>query len=309
MADSEEDIPYEDVVDDPSQFDVDTTPTTTESEPEQTAPTEKAQRVVSAYQTSRNTGYPTGFTIKSLIFMIVMLLWAASLVIYFSIVHAYLVFTQQSPPAAFNGLTVANVPFYSAAGVAAYRSEVYRSFDYYVWMTDYLLLLLPPYAIGVLAVGVLFRERSVAAYGVYVVAILFGLLQLAKALYWTFVWAGWFGLSCGKYQFCLSHNPGEPIGTTTFQFVYAVIFAYVSAVLSFGIMFVQWIVKSARLYAMTIAGKALKKNGFNVNSRAFADESPLISLPSAKRRRAPPVGGGDSVSAPPVPPKTLVQFI
>jgi hypothetical protein len=123
-------------------------------------------------------------------------------------------------------------------------------------MTDYLLILLPPYALGAILLAVVWRKRSVAIFGVYIVGVVFILLELAKAVYWTLIWAGWFGLSCAKYQFCLSHNPGEPVGTAIFQFKFAVIFAYVSALLSFGVILTQSIVRSGRLHTLVVNGKA-----------------------------------------------------
>lgn len=304
MADSEEEIDYEDTELDPNQY---TAEEVVRADEPPAVTLETQPTVVTAYPIPNNAGYPASLTVKSVIFVIVMFLWLFGLVFYYSYVHANLVFTQSSPPSAFNGLTVANVPFYSAAGVAAFRSELYRSFDYFVWMTDYLLILLPPYAVTVLLVAVLFRDRSAAMYGVYIIAIFFGILEFAKAVYWSFVWAGWFGLSCGNYQFCMSHNPADPVGMTSPQFVCAVIVAYISTVLSIGVIFVQWIVKSARLYEITINSKLQKLSLLNSNSRNQSDAAITIQLPRAQRRRAVPMTSRDGKPPPPLM-KTSVQF-
>jgi hypothetical protein len=240
------------------------------------------QRTPPVYYPPTGAGFPEGFGTQSFIYCLVMLVWTLAMVFYFAYVHAYMVFTQQSPPSSFNGLRITDVPFYNAAPVSASTSEVYFSFDYYTWMTDYLLILLPPYALGAILLAVVWRKRSVAIFGVYIVGVVFILLELAKAIYWTLIWAGWFGLSCAKYQFCLSHNPGEPVGTAIFQFKFAVIFAYVSALLSFGVILTQSIVRSGRLHTLVVNGKAPRHRPPTTQS----DADVLFSAAALKRRRA-----------------------
>lgn len=254
----------------------------TEPVPTQQKPIAPAPAV---YYPPTGAGFPDGFGAQSTIFCVVMMVWTLAMVFYFSYVHAYMVWTQQSPPSSFNGLRITDVPFYNAAPVSASTSEIYYSFDYYTWMTDYLLITLPPYAIGSLLLAVVMRKRSVAIFGVYIVGILFILLELAKAVYWTLIWAGWFGLSCASYQFCLSHNPGEPVGTTLVQFKFAVIFAYVSALLSIGVLLTQSIVRSGRLYTLVINGRTPRRQ-LTTDKKAAGDADVLFNANAVQRRRA-----------------------
>lgn len=257
--------------------------TETPSEETSTAPKQRLPRREVSYSPT-GAGFPDGFGTQSMIFCVVMMIWTLAMVFYFSYVHAYMVFTQQSPPSSFNGLRITDVPFYNAAPVSASTSEIYFSFDYYTWMTDYLLILLPPYAIGSLLLAVVMRKRSVAIFGVNIVGILFILLEIAKGFYWTMIWAGWLGLSCAKYQFCLSHDPGMPVGTPIFQFKFAVIFAYASAVLSIGVLLTQSIVRSGRLYTLVINGRAPRS--FATNKKAPGDADFLFNANAVQRRRS-----------------------
>jgi len=259
MTDSEEEFEYEDV-EPGAEKEFLLVP---EPEPEGGAgdvAVDVQEKASSSYSVQPNAGFPGGFPTSSILFCVLMLVWTLLLVFYFAYVHAYMVWTQQNPPSPFNGLRITDVPFYNAAPVSAGTSEIYFSFDYYTWMTDYLLILLPPYGIGVLLVSVLQRKRSAAIFGIYFVGIFFILLELAKAVYWTLIWAGWFGLSCAKYQFCLSHDPGVPIGTTITQFKIAVIFAYIFAAFSVSVILIQSIVRSGRLYSLYINGKLSDRN-------------------------------------------------
>ena len=259
MAEEEEELDYEDI--EPGaekEFLLEPEPEKKEDEDVDVVVQERG--TTSSYSVQPNAGYPGGFPTSSILFCVFMLFWTLMLVFYFAYVHAYMVWTQQNPPSAFNGLRITDVPFYNAAPVSAGTSEIYFSFDYYTWMTDYLLILLPPYGIGVLLVSVLQRKRSAGIFGIYFVGIFFILLELAKAIYWTLIWAGWFGLSCSKYQFCLSHDPGVPVGTAITQFKIAVIFAYIFAAFSISIIFVQSIVRSGRLYSLYINGSMSNRN-------------------------------------------------
>lgn len=277
-------------------------------EPEQTPEPPKEEKVVvTAYGTQANAGFPGGFPTSSTLFCVFMLIWTLMLIFYFAYVHSYMVWTQQNPPSGFNGLRVTDVPFYNAAPVSASTSEIYFSFDYYTWMTDYLLILLPPYGIGVLLLSILQRKRSAGIFGIYFVGIFFILLELAKAIYWTLIWAGWFGLSCAKYQFCLSHNPGDPVGTPITQFIIAVVFAYIFSLFSWSIILIQSIVRSGRLYSLYINGKMAARNpGQQFNTeRKLVDakqNTDLIVAPvdeSKIQRRRQGRGNADKRGKPP----------
>jgi len=189
----------------------------------------------------RHNGYQTGFIAAISIVTPLTLLWALLLVVYYVWVHSYLIFTQSQPSAAYNGLTTSNVPVYAAAvHLKPADSEVYKSFAYWAWMTDYLLLLMPAYVLAVILFALLYRLSGVGVLGVYVVGIFMGLLELAKSIYFTIYWADQSDpsatnctLCCGSWQFCMSHNPGVAPGTPSTQFVVAVLFTYVNTVLCF----------------------------------------------------------------------------
>lgn len=249
------------------------------------------------------TGFPAAFKTPATIFCLGMLLWNLALIFYFVYVHSYLVFTETSP---FIGLAITDVPFYAASPAivaSAGTSEIYASFDYYVWMTDYLLLFLPPYVIGVFLFAVINQMRSVGILGVTLVGVFFLLVQLAKAVYWTLIWAGVFGLSCAGYQFCVSHNPGVSIGTPSTQFVVAVFYAYATALLSILLFFIPEIVKSGRLSTPIIFGKAAQ--------RSMAADQTVIPTASGISRRAargPPLASSKNERAIPPPPRTRLNI-
>lgn len=202
-------------------------------------------------------GFPSAFRTPATVCCVGMMLWALLLVFYFGYVFSYLVFTQTAPTASFTGLAITNVPFYALSPtISASTSEVYHSFDYFLWMTDYLLLLMPPYVIGVLFFSVINQMRAVGVLGIGIVGFILGLWQFGKAVYWTLiVFNVSTSLSCAAYQFCLSHNPGEPVGTSTSQFITALIFAYVNSLICFLLLTIPGIVRSGRLATLMISGK------------------------------------------------------
>ena len=258
-------------------------------------------------------GYKTGFNLGSTIVCVLMLAYATMLVVYFVWSHSYLVFTQTQPSAAFNGLTPSNVPFYNSPQLNAHRSEIYASFDYWLWMTDYLLIYLPPYVIGVLFISVLDQLRTGGVLGVVVVGIVFGLLELFKAVYWTIVLAdqrdpssSGCSFCCGSVQYCVSHDPGVAPGKPAAQFWVAVIFAYLSTIVSFLLICLPSIIKIGKLdrvQVTTISGRAGSGSGGNA-ANDLALNITEGSTTVVQRRSASSAGGNKS-SPPPLPAKNI----
>jgi hypothetical protein len=208
-----------------------------------------------------------------------MFFWVVLWVAYYIYVMSYLIWTQSQPTASFNGLTINNVPFYAAAipQLEADDSEIYSSFDYWLWMSDYLIILLPFIVLGSLLLIVLFNQAKGGFFGliVLILGIVFAVLEFFKAIYWTLFWANTSDpiatgceLCCGAAQFCMSHNPGDPRGTPTTQFQVAVVFAYLNAIFSILLIFFGSIVRMGKLDHTQVFTQAKKIPGSNVSAES-----------------------------------------
>jgi len=241
---------------------------------------------------SRSNGFPSGFRLEAAVFCFGMLLLTVVLAAYFLYVHTYIVWTQES--SAPIELSRANVPFYAASAPimaqTSSKSERYVSFDYFVWMTDYLLLLLPPYVIGVFLFSVLFTMSSVGSTGITIVGIVFFLLQLSKGVYWTLIWANTSAsVSCINYQMCISHNPGVAVGSPSLQFIVAIFVAYATALLSVLLLLVPGMVKRADLPSLSISESAAKRGSdFSFAVVTETQQRPTKRTSIASAFRAPP---------------------
>lgn len=222
-------------------------------------------------------GLSRSFTLGIGCYTILIVIWSLALIFYFSYVHASLVFTQSNPVAA---ITIADVPFYSYPGEPALNpavSEIYASFDYYLWMSDYLLIFALVWSLGASLGALLFQMNS--AFLVTIIAVLFAALELFKAIWWTLYLTNVF--ACNEYQFCINRNPAAPASTASSQFLVAVIMTYVFAALSLSLLGLNAVVKTAHLSRLQI-GK--KFDALAIGS-AFGDRASAGSGGSPLHRR------------------------
>jgi len=265
---------------------VTTTPTETESQEEPlVAATPTARRFDRGYNRSQGIYYHGG--IADDVCCLWMTLWMALLLAYFVYVHSYLVWTESIPTHAANGLTFSDVPFYAAPPMNPIRSEVYSSLDFWIWMTDYLFALTPFYVIGVFFLVFRHQFTSVGLLlGVYIVAGLGILAQIAKAVYWSvLISAVW----CPRIQFCTTHNLGLPPTTHTTQFLFAVIFAWLQVVFMLSLIAIPSVVANGWRREWMRLSQIAGKLGKSTTDVAF---SVGAAAPTVRRRttqQAPPV--------------------
>lgn len=232
------------------------------------------------------------------VYCLLMVVWAILLAGYFIFVHPYLTFTQTTPLAPFNGLTFASVPYYSGA-IAPVRSEIYISFDYWVWMSDYIIGLIPFMAVGIFFL--VFRCQITSVGPVYIVAVVATLIQISKAIYWSVEITP---ALCAKFPYCTTHNLGLPATTPNVQFVVAVIFAWIQTLGCLFLFMLPTVVKEGwrktlrTIYSIQSRLPAAQKVHTPINDVAFS-----FTDARALRRRAPPAftsTGADYGRPPPV---------
>lgn len=201
----------------------------------------------------KNRGFPRFLTCSICTYIIVALVYTLALMSYYVYVHTALVFTQldSSACSSFTGLSINDVPFYSYAGEPALHpsvSELYCSFDYWVWATDYLRIFLPVFVLGTATASLAFQ--SPRATGLSAVSAIWGLFELAKAIYLTLYLVG--AYDCNTYQFCINRNAAEDANTPNTQFVVAVIAAYVFSLLAFSFIGLDTSIRRAALPRLRI---------------------------------------------------------
>jgi len=233
-----------------------------------------------------------------------MLVWTVLLVGYFIYVHPYNVWTQSQPFHATNGLTFSSVPFYTGI-MNSIRSEIYRSWDYWIWMTDYLSILFPPYIIGVFFLVFRHQFTSVGlVLGVYIIVPVALILQATKAIYWSWLTNAYW---CQRIEFCTTHDLGLPPTTMTTQFLIAVIFAWLQVIFLATLIAVPSVVNNSWRRAW------LQFNGVQSKmptSRRDADVAYSIgnAQRAFKRRSAPKATSVKPEQGRPAPLPVAVEF-
>ena len=227
-----------------------------------------------------------GFRCTACIYIIILLVWTIALLFYFAYVHMSLVFTQTDTSAcsSANTITIGDVPFYHypLSPMKASKSELYCSFDYYVWATDYLLALVPVYVLSMTLFAVVWQTSS--AFAVGILAVLLALIEFAKAIYWTLYWTN--VLPCDRYQFCVNRDPAQPPDSANTQFIVATILAYVFGIFSLSLTGLERSVKRAKMYRL-MAEKKLE-DGASAKSLSSVVGTTSKLNTGARSNSAPP---------------------
>lgn len=168
-----------------------------------------------------------GFKFCACFSVTLIFLWALALIVLLYLVHMQIVFLN--PPLVVQpGIQYYNKPV--PGPVDGTRAEV-GSFNWFVYATD-LLLMLPVIVVPVLFMIDLLFSAGISAIGSIITFVLFALLQLAKSVYISLIWLGWFGLSCETQPFCVSRSPAGAASTPDSTFVLEAIFTYAFALFS-----------------------------------------------------------------------------
>ena len=168
-----------------------------------------------------------GFKFGACFSVTLIFLWALGLIALLYLVHMQIVFLN--PPK----VVQAGIPYYNKpvpGPIDGTKAEV-GAFLWFVYATD-LLLLLPVVIVPMLFMIDLLFSAGVGVIGSVVTFVVFALLEAAKSVYFSLIWAGLFGLHCEEEPFCVSRDPATPASTPDSTFVFEAIFTYAFLVFS-----------------------------------------------------------------------------
>jgi hypothetical protein len=129
-------------------------------------------------------------------------------------------------------ISLANVPYYIKPGFPiTATSAAVNSFNWFVYMSDFLMVIPTFYIPGGFLIATLFNFSGLAGTGLPIILWVLFFIELVKSGYFLFIWLNWFGLKCVKHPFCIQRDPFASATTADSTFVWEAIITFAFTIL------------------------------------------------------------------------------
>ena len=223
---------------------------------------------------SRRRPYGVGFSAAICSYVILLFLYAATVIFLLYAVHLRLVWGNEPL------ISTGDVPYYNRGDAdpdfSAAAANV-NTFDWFVFASDALLVLVPVYSLVAMTFGLLCGLSGLAATGAPLFVALIALWQTFKSVYFTLYFFSLFGLKCAAYPLCQNRDPSIAVGSPDTLFTVELFTTYALTLATYFVATLPSVYRSAQRRTLVIGARyadaaASKNIDFSRNLHLLDDE-------------------------------------
>ena len=222
-----------------------------------------------------------GFSAAICSYVILLFLYAATVIFLLYAVHLRLVWGNEPL------ISTGDVPYYNRGDAdpefSAAAANV-NTFDWFVFATDTLLVLVPVYSLVAMTFGLLCGLSGLTATGAPIFNALVALWQTFKSVYFTLYFFSIFGLKCAAYPLCQNRDPSVSVDTPDTLFTVELFTTYALTVATYFVLTLPSVYRSAQRRTLVIGARyadaaASKNIDFSRNLHLLDDEDRFSVVP------------------------------